>query len=66
MTAVVAAGRLAGRLPAWIWVALAAAVALLWAVAFEGGAVSAALAGDRMWLHELFHDARHALGVPCH
>lgn len=66
MTAVVSAGRAAARLPGWAWVALAAAVALMWLVTFEGGAVSAALAGDGAWMHELFHDARHTLGVPCH
>jgi hypothetical protein len=66
MTAVVSAGRVAARLPAWIGLAFAAAVALFWVVAFEGGAVSAALSGNAAWLHELFHDARHALGVPCH
>ena len=40
------------------------------AVAFDQGAL-AALATDAMSdsggvLHELFHDARHLLGVPCH
>jgi hypothetical protein len=39
-------------------------------VAFDQGAM-ASLASDAMAdsggvLHELFHDARHLLGVPCH
>ena len=40
---------------------------VLFAVLFEGGAVSA-LGGSQtaQVLHEVFHDARHLLGVPCH
>ena len=44
------------------------AVSLLFAVAFDQGAVAAALrlaAGDSV-VHEVFHDARHMLGFPCH
>lgn len=57
-------------LPRWAWVVAALAVALWWMVTFENsqvldlvGAQSAA-AGNAV--HELFHDARHLLGVPCH
>ena len=32
----------------------------------EGGIVSHALGQTGMFLHELFHDGRHLLGVPCH
>ena len=48
-------------LPAW----LAAAVALfvVYVVLQENGAL---LASSWETLHELFHDGRHALGVPCH
>jgi hypothetical protein len=52
--------------PVWTWAVLAAAVAVLWAVAFEGGVLSQALAGTGSFLHELFHDGRHLVGVPCH
>lgn len=43
---------------------LLAAVALLalYLVSFDQGAVSQA----GSFLHELMHDGRHALGVPCH
>jgi hypothetical protein len=51
--------------------AIAAIASLvLGAVAFDQGALAGALT-DAMSdsggvLHELFHDARHLLGVPCH
>ncbi len=50
--------------------AVAALALVLGAVALDQGAL-AALATDAMsesggGLHELFHDARHLLGVPCH
>lgn len=51
---------------------LAAAVllafSLLFAVAFDQGQLAAlvqAAAGDST-VHEVFHDARHMLGLPCH
>ena len=53
-------------LPRWSWAALAAAVLVLWLVTMEGSVVSHALAGSSTYLHELFHDGRHLLGVPCH
>lgn len=56
--------------PRWAWAVVALAVALWWVVVFENsqlldlvGAQSAA-AGN--FFHELFHDGRHLLGVPCH
>lgn len=45
---------------------LAAAVTLLWLVGFEAGPVSEALGQAGSFLHELFHDGRHLVGVPCH
>jgi hypothetical protein len=51
--------------PRLLWTALAViAVMLLLAylVAFDQGAVSQ----SGMYLHELMHDGRHLLGVPCH
>lgn len=51
------------RVPAAAWLALAVAVFALYLVFQENGALLA-----RSWqtVHELFHDGRHALGVPCH
>lgn len=37
-------------------------VALIGLVTFDQGAAT----GGAPVLHELFHDARHLLGVPCH
>jgi hypothetical protein len=48
-----------------LWTALAAVATLLtlaYLVAFDQGAVSQ----SGMLLHELMHDGRHLLGVPCH
>ncbi|RGC66976.1 hypothetical protein C5N14_21205 [Micromonospora sp. MW-13] len=51
--------------PRMLWAALAVVGALLllaYLVAFDQGAVSR----SGMYLHELMHDGRHLLGVPCH
>ncbi|MEO5680021.1 MAG: CbtB-domain containing protein [Acidimicrobiales bacterium] len=53
-------------LPAWTWLVAAFAVALFWLVTMEAGAVSTALGQSGPFLHELFHDGRHLIGVPCH
>ena len=53
-------------LPVWGWLAAAMAGVLFWTVMMEAGAVSAALGQSGPLLHELFHDARHLVGVPCH
>ncbi|GAB1640478.1 CbtB domain-containing protein [Krasilnikovia sp. MM14-A1259] len=48
-----------------LWTALAVVALLLlmaYLVAFDQGAVSR----SGMYLHELMHDGRHLLGVPCH
>ncbi|MDP9384390.1 MAG: CbtB-domain containing protein [Actinomycetota bacterium] len=42
--------------------AAAFAVLVLYLVGFDQGAVSQ----TGLWLHEVVHDARHLLGVPCH
>ena len=59
-----------GVISAWAWVGLALAVALFWIVAFENSQlltlVGAKAAASGNFLHELFHDGRHLLGVPCH
>ncbi|AGL17451.1 CbtB domain-containing protein [Actinoplanes sp. N902-109] len=47
----------------WIAAAVVASLLLLaYLVAFDQGAVSR----SGMFLHELMHDGRHLLGVPCH
>jgi Probable cobalt transporter subunit (CbtB) len=56
------------RTPAAALMALLGATSLLFAVAFDQGQVAAlaqAAFGDST-VHELFHDARHMLGFPCH
>lgn len=49
--------------PAWAWAIVALALFGLYALAMENGGLLAARAET---LHELFHDARHFIGVPCH
>ena len=52
------------HVPAWAWALAAAAVFVLYLLTQENGAL---LSADKArYLHELTHDARHALGVPCH
>jgi hypothetical protein len=53
-------------LPQWVWPVLVFALALLYTVTFDSGLVSARVADSNVYLHELFHDGRHLLGVPCH
>lgn len=45
---------------------LALALGVLWAVTLEVGPVSHALGQAGPFLHEVFHDGRHLVGVPCH
>lgn len=49
--------------PAWAWLVLALALATVYALSMENGAT---LRAGATVLHELFHDGRHMLGVPCH
>lgn len=51
------------QVPLWGWLLLAAMIALVYAVGFDHG-LPTAKAGT--YLHELFHDGRHLLGIPCH
>lgn len=60
------AGRPGIALPIWGWLVAAVAAALFWTVMMEAGAVSSALGQSGLLLHELFHDGRHLIGVPCH
>jgi hypothetical protein len=67
MSSAAAAVRNAGvALPQWVWPVLVLALAVLYAVTFDAGFASARVADSSMYLHELFHDGRHLLGVPCH
>ena len=52
------------HVPSWAWALLAVAVFTLYVLSQENGALLSAPAAEM--LHELTHDARHALGVPCH
>lgn len=57
-------------IPIWIWPVLALLVLLAFAVGFDQGQLlepvlgKAAVTGN--YLHELFHDGRHLMAVPCH
>lgn len=67
-TAAPAAVRLTGAGYAGLSAAVLLACALLFAVAFDQGQLAQlarAAAGDST-VHEVFHDARHMLGFPCH
>ena len=49
--------------PSRVWLVALLALAVVYAVTLENGAV---LADGARFLHEAFHDGRHLLGVPCH
>ena len=51
------------RVPLWAWFVATLALALVYLLAMDNGAVLAEGAGR---VHELFHDARHFVAVPCH
>ena len=51
------------RVPLVAWLAVAVGLLGVYLVLQENGAL---LASSWETLHELFHDGRHALGVPCH
>lgn len=52
------------RVPVWAWMLATLTVFSLYLLAQENGTLLSA--GGAEMLHELTHDARHALGVPCH
>jgi hypothetical protein len=66
MAAVAAPEHVSAPVPWWGYMVLVGALALLWIVTFEGGPVSHALGQADAFLHEVFHDGRHLIGVPCH
>lgn len=51
------------RVPAWALFALVLAALGMYLLVLENGMLLGARAEQ---LHELFHDARHVVGVPCH
>ena len=51
------------QVPAWSWLVLAVALTVLYGLTLENGVV---LRAGAEVLHELFHDTRHLMGVPCH
>lgn len=65
MAAVAIPKSVSTSIPRWGFLLLVLAVGVLWLVTFEGGAVSEAI-GRAGILHEVFHDGRHLIGVPCH
>lgn len=55
------------RVPTWLlMLVLAVAATVIWLVAFDNGQASAMADSTGTFLHEFFHDARHASGAPCH
>lgn len=59
-----------GRVPVWGWLSLAVLLVTLFLLLSASGALLAPLlgqaAGATDYLHELAHDGRHLLAVPCH
>jgi hypothetical protein len=51
------------RVPSLAWFAAAVGLFVVYLVLQENGAL---LASSWETVHELFHDGRHAFGVPCH
>ncbi len=58
-----AAAPVAIPVPAWAWALVVYALAILFVVLQDNG-LAFVLSADT--IHDFFHDARHALGVPCH
>ncbi len=50
--------------PLWAWALAALALFAMYVLLQENGALLTA--DQAMYVHEITHDARHALGVPCH
>jgi hypothetical protein len=58
------------RVPLWGWIAVAALLAVVYAVGYDQGMLLEPLLGKlsaaNNYLHEFFHDGRHLMGFPCH
>ncbi|PLS87372.1 MAG: hypothetical protein CYG60_02250 [Actinobacteria bacterium] len=57
-------------MPLWSWLTVALLLLVLFASLSASGALLAPLVGEAAgatdYLHELAHDGRHLLAVPCH
>jgi hypothetical protein len=51
------------EVPAWAWALAAVSLLAVFLILQENGTLLSASAAN--WLHEVTHDGRHALGVPC-
>jgi hypothetical protein len=51
------------KVPLWAWLIVAVAIFAAYLMTMENGVL---LGHSAETLHELFHDARHFTGVPCH
>lgn len=49
--------------PWWAWALVVYGLAVLFVILQDNGQAFVLSADD---LHDVFHDARHALGLPCH
>ena len=62
--------RVHSNLPLWYLLPIGLSAIVLFAVGFDQGQIINTVAGETAtqltWLHEFFHDARHAAGFPCH
>jgi hypothetical protein len=63
-TAILGPALLKVRVPLWAWGIAALALFTVVFLLQENGTLLSANAAT--YLHEVTHDARHALGVPCH
>ena len=63
-TPTAAAPRAGTAVPAWVWAMAAIALFAVYFLLQENGTLLSAHAAQ--YLHEITHDGRHALGVPCH
>jgi hypothetical protein len=63
-TIATSAGTGAIHVPAWVWALAAFALLTVFVLTQENGTLLSS--GAATFLHEVTHDGRHALGVPCH
>ncbi len=59
-----------GEMPLWSWLATVLLLGMLFVLLSASGELLVPLLGQAAeltnYLHELAHDGRHLLGVPCH
>jgi hypothetical protein len=58
------------HVPAWAWLVVIVLALVVYSVGYDQGGLLEVVFHRLSWtnnyLHELFHDARHMLGFPCH